>query len=52
MSCGVGRRPAATALIKPLAWEYPYTTNAALKRQKTNKRTLERHTTLVTWVSL
>ena len=47
MSCGVGRRhgsdlallwlwcrPAATALIGPLAWEPPYATVAALKRQK------------------
>ena len=47
MSCGVGRwrgldlvllwlwrRPAAVALIKPLAWEPPYAMGAALKRQK------------------
>ena len=47
MSCGVGRRqgsdlvllwlwcrPAATALIGPLAWEPPYAMGAALKRQK------------------
>ena len=49
MSCGVCRlqmrlgsgaavavvyRPAATALIRPLAWEPPYATSAALKRQK------------------
>ena len=27
-------RPAATALIQPLAWEPPYATVAALKRQK------------------
>ena len=27
-------RPAATASIEPLAWEPPYTTGAALKRQK------------------
>ena len=27
-------RPAATALIWPLAWEFPYTTGAGLKRQK------------------
>ena len=50
MSCGVGRRQdvdpallwlwrrlAATALIRPLAWEPPYATGAALKRQKDQK---------------
>ena len=31
------RRPAATALIGPLAWEPPYATGAALKRQKDQK---------------
>ena len=30
-------RPAATAPIRPLAWEPPYATGAALKRQ-TNKQ--------------
>ena len=57
MSRGIGRRlgsdpvllclwcrPAATALIHPLAWEPPYAEGAALKRQKgknkqTNKQT-------------
>ena len=47
MSCGVGRRcclypalmwlwrrPAAAALIRPLAWEPPYATDRALKRQE------------------
>ena len=47
MSCGVGRRrsldpallrlrcrPAAVALIEPLAWEPPYASGVALKRQK------------------
>jgi len=47
MSCGVGCRYgsdpallwlwcrlAATAAIRPLAWESPYATGAALKRQK------------------
>ena len=47
MSCGVGcrhgsdprllwlwYRPAAVALIRPLAWELPYAVGAALKRQK------------------
>ena len=28
------RRPMATALIRPLAWESPYAVGAALKRQK------------------
>ena len=48
MSCGVGRRcasdlallwlwrrPAATALIRPLGWEPPYAAGVALKGQKT-----------------
>ena len=47
MSCGVGcrcgsdmallwlwRRPAATALIRPLAWEPPYSLGAALKKKQ------------------
>ena len=47
MNCGVGRRHgsdpmllwlwcrlAATAPIPPLAWEFPYATDVALKRQK------------------
>ena len=51
MSCGVGHRhgsdpvflwlwyrPAATALIRPLTWEPPYATSAALKRQKDQKK--------------
>ena len=51
MSCGVGRRcgldpallwlwhrPAATALIQPLAWEPPYAADAALKGQKKKKK--------------
>ena len=50
MSCGVGHRgssdhallwlwhrPAATAPIRPLAWEPPYAAAAALKRQKISK---------------
>ena len=49
-SCGVGCshasdlvllwlwcRPAATGLIRPLAWEPPYVTGAALKKQKQKK---------------
>ena len=51
MSCGIGRRrgsdpmllwlwcrPVTTALIRPLAWELPYATGAALKRQKGPKK--------------
>ena len=51
MSCDVGRRPgldpellwlwcrpAATALIRPLAWEPPYGACVALKRQKDQKK--------------
>ena len=32
------RRPVATALIRPLAWEPPYATCAALERQKRQKK--------------
>ena len=51
MSYGVGRRcgsdlmllwlwcsPGATAPIQPLAWELPYATGVALKRQKPTKQ--------------
>ena len=51
MSCSVGRRrgsdaallwlwcrPAATASIRPLAWELPYAAGAALKGLKTKKK--------------
>ena len=53
MSCGLGHRgspgpkllwlccrPAATALIQPLAWELPYVTDLALKKKgkQTNKK--------------
>ena len=51
MSCGIGcrhgsdpvllwlwRRPAATALISPQAWEPPYGAGAALKGQKDKKK--------------
>ena len=50
MSCGVGRRHgldptllwlwhrlAATALIRPLAWESPYAAGAALEKTKRPK---------------
>ena len=51
VSCGVGHtfssdptllwlwhRPAATALIKPLAWEPPYSVGAALEKAKRPKK--------------
>ena len=51
MSCGVGRRcsldlallwlwhrPAATALIGPLAWDPPYAIGAALEKKKDKKQ--------------
>ena len=51
MSCGVGcrcgsdlallwlwHRPTAVAPIRPLAWEPPCATSAALKRQKTKRK--------------
>ena len=54
MSCGVGcrcgldpallwlwRRLVATALIKPLVWEPPYTAGAALKKTKKKKKKKE-----------
>ena len=54
MSCGVALRrssdlallwlwcrPAATALTRPLAWEPPYATGAARKRQKDKKKKKE-----------
>ena len=53
MSCGVGhkrgsdpallwlrRRPVATAPIRPLAWEPPYATGAALEKDPPQKRYL------------
>ena len=33
-------RPAATALIRPLAWEPPYAAGAALKRPKKKKKNI------------
>ena len=33
------RRPAATAPIRPLAWEPPYAIGSALKGQKTKQKT-------------
>ena len=53
MSCGIGRRhgldlallwlwrrPAAAALIRPLAWEPPYATGAAQEMAKNKKKIL------------
>ena len=63
MSCGVGhrcdsdlvllwlwRRPVATALIRPLAWESPYAVGAAqeiAKRQKKKKKKKRKRKSLV-----
>ena len=54
MSCGVGcrcgsdpkllwlwRRPAAVALIRPLAWEPPYASGAALEDTKKRKKCMK-----------
>ena len=54
MSCGVGyrcgldpallwlwHRPAATAPIRPLAWEPPHAAGAVLEKAKKKKRRLE-----------
>ena len=37
------RRPAATALIRPLAWEPPRATGAALEGQKRQKKEKKRN---------
>ena len=55
MSCDVGCRhgsdlallwlwcrPAATALIQPLAWEFPYAVGVALKKTKKKKKKRKR----------
>ena len=55
MSCGVGNRhgsdpallwlwlrPAATALIQPLAWEPPYAEGAVLEKAKRQKKKKEK----------
>ena len=36
--CGCGVGQAATALIRPLAWEPPYAASAVLKRPKKKKK--------------
>ena len=37
-------RPAATAPIRPLAWEPPYVTGVALKKTKKRKKEIEGNT--------
>ena len=59
MSCGVGcrggwdptllwlwPRPAAVAQIGPLAWEPPYATGVALKRQKKKNHSILKRTAI------
>ena len=62
MSCGIGRkrgsdpallwlwwRPAATAPIRPLAWEPPYAAGAAqemAKRQKQKQNKIKKHSNI------
>ena len=36
------QRPLASALIGPLAWEFPYATSEVLKRQRNKEREKER----------
>ena len=36
-------RPAATALMRPLAWKTPYASDAALKDKKTKKKKKKRN---------
>ena len=58
MSCGVGRRcgshlavlwlwhrPAATAPVRPLAWEPPYATGVALEKAKKDKKQNQKNPT-------
>ena len=63
MSCGVGlrrasdpallwlwHRPAATAPIRPLAWEPPYTVGGALEKAKRQKQTNKQKTLSSKWI--
>ena len=43
-------RPAATALIRPLAWELPYAAGAALKSKKKRKKERKRKKECVFYV--
>ena len=62
MSCGLGRRHgldpallwlwwrlASIALIRPLAWEPPYTTGVVLKRLKKKKQTNKKQGDIGEW---
>ena len=40
-------RPAATALIGPLAWEPPYAVGVALKKQKDKKKNTKKMLTII-----
>ena len=40
-------RPAATAPIRPLSWEPPYATGAALKKAKNNNNKNKKYVSLV-----
>ena len=45
-------RPAATALIRPLAWEPPYAAGAAVeKTKKKKKKKKKKNLTAVAWVA-
>ena len=65
MSCGVGRRhgsglvllwlwcrPAAAALIGPLAWELPHAVGAALKRKKKSMESRHHEEEKALWLSI
>ena len=65
MRCGVGHRrgsdqavlwlwhrPVATALIRPLAWEPPYATRAALEKGKKTKKRKKKKKEIVFEVKL
>ena len=49
--CGCGHRLAATALIRPLTWELPYTTGVTLKRPKKKKSDVANGKPLACWKS-
>ena len=64
MSCGVGRRlsldpallwfwrrPVATAPIRPLAWEPPYASGAALEKGKKKENSKEGVLIVVQWLT-
>ena len=63
MSCGIGYRlsldpmllwlwcrPAAVALIRPLAWALPYATDVALKNNNSNKNKNMLHSGELSWL--